>query len=202
RMMSGKLRLEVRSLELGSVVEGATEAARPAADAKGIRLVSLLDPSTGQVEGDAERLRQVIANLLSNAIKFTPSGGRVEVRLRRLADNVVLSVLDTGKGIAPEFLPHLFERFRQADSSSTRSYGGLGVGLAIVRHGIELHGGAVRATSDGESRGATFTVTLPALPATHVPAPAGEPIDRGEPTVYPALEGLHVLVVDDEPDTC
>src|SRR5262249_61134942 len=170
RMMSGKLRLEVRSLELGSVVEGATEAARPAADAKGIRLVSLLDPSTGQVEGDGERLRQVVANLLSNAIKFTPSGGRVEVRLRRLGGTVVLSVLDTGKGIAPEFLPHLFERFRQADSSSTRSYGGLGVGLAIVRHVVELHGGAVRATSDGEGRGAAVTGTRT---ATTQPRPVG-----------------------------
>ncbi|HYV55941.1 MAG TPA: ATP-binding protein [Candidatus Nitrosopolaris sp.] len=199
RIISGKLRLEVRSLELGSVVEGATEAARPAADAKGIRLVSLLDPSTGQVEGDGERLRQVVANLLSNAIKFTPSGGRVEVRLRRLGGTVVLSVLDTGKGIAPEFLPHLFERFRQADSSSTRSYGGLGVGLAIVRHVVELHGGAVRATSDGEGRGATFTVTLP---ATDTRPPAGEPAERLDATAYPALEGLHVLVVDDEPDTC
>jgi len=202
RIISGKLRLEVRSLELGGVVEAATEAARPAADAKGVQLVSLLDPSSGQVEGDGERLRQVVANLISNAIKFTPSGGRVEVRLRRVASNVVLSVLDSGKGIAPEFLPHLFERFRQADSSSTRSYGGLGVGLAIVRHVVELHGGAVRATSDGEGRGATFIVTLPALPATDARPPAGEPIDRLEPTTYPALEGLHVLVVDDEPDTC
>ena len=202
RIISGKLRLEVRPLELAGVVEGATEAARPAAEAKGIQLVSVLDPRSGKVEGDGERLRQVVSNLLSNAIKFTPGGGRVEVRLRRLAGDVTLTVIDTGKGIAPEFLPHLFERFRQADSSSTRSYGGLGVGLAIVRHVVELHGGAVRATSAGEGQGAAFTVTLPAIAASDATATPGEPTGRPEPTTYPALDGLHVLVVDNEPDTC
>ena len=202
RIISGKLRLEVRPLELAGVVEAATEATRPAAEAKGIQLLSVLDPRSGKVEGDGERLRQVVSNLLSNAIKFTPGGGRVEVRLRRLAGDVTLTVIDTGKGIAPEFLPHLFERFRQADSSSTRSYGGLGVGLAIVRHVVELHGGAVRATSAGEGRGATFTVTLPAMAASDATATPGEPAGRPEPTTYPALDGLHVLVVDDEPDTC
>jgi signal transduction histidine kinase/ActR/RegA family two-component response regulator len=202
RIISGKLRLEVRPLELAGVVEAATEAARPAAEAKGIQLVSVLDPRSGKVEGDGERLRQVVSNLLSNAIKFTPGGGQVEVCLQRMAGNVTLTVIDTGKGIAPEFLPHLFERFRQADSSSTRSYGGLGVGLAIVRHVVELHGGAVRATSAGEGRGAAFTVTLPAIVAPDASETPSEPAGRPEPATYLALDGLHVLVVDDEPDTC
>ncbi len=161
RVTSGKLRLDVRQIELPPVVEAAVESIRPAAEAKGIRLALVLDRNAGMVSGDAERLQQVVWNLLSNAIKFTPRGGQVQVRLQAINAHVELAVSDTGQGIAPDFLPHVFERFRQADSSSTRAHGGLGLGLAIVRHLVELHGGYVRVESPGEDKGATFIVTLP-----------------------------------------
>jgi len=168
RIIGGKLRLDLRPMRLASVTEAASEAMRPAAAAKNIRVVTSLDPRIELIWGDPERLQQVMWNLLSNAIKFTPEGGRVDVGLERGVDShLELTVRDTGRGIAPEFLPHLFERFRQADASSTRALGGLGLGLAIVRHLVELHGGTVEAESAGEGKGTTVRVRMPFRVATH-----------------------------------
>ncbi len=189
RIIMGKLRLEIRRLELPAVIRAALDTVRPAAKAKGIRLECVLDPGVGAVAGDPDRLRQVVWNLLANAVKFTPADGRVTVRLECAAGQARITVWDTGTGISPEFIPYIFERFRQADSTAARAYGGLGLGLAIVRHLVELHGGTVTASSPGEGRGASFTVTLP------LAAPA-----RGGPPAR-ALDGVSVLVVDDEPDT-
>jgi signal transduction histidine kinase len=165
RIITGKLLIDVHPVAPASAVAAALEAVRPTADAKAVRLHAHADPAVGPVSGDADRLQQVVWNLLSNAIKFTPRGGRVEVRLEAVDGQVRLQVIDTGRGISAEFLPHLFERFRQAEGPAARSIGGLGLGLAIVRHLVELHGGTVRADSAGEGRGATFTVELPMLPA-------------------------------------
>jgi signal transduction histidine kinase/ActR/RegA family two-component response regulator len=204
RIITGKLRLDVRPVELMPVVEAAIESVRPTADVKGVRLQTVLDPRAGLVAGDPDRLQQVIWNLLSNAIKFTPKGGRVEVRLQRVNSHSEIVVSDTGRGISPEFLPYVFDRFRQADSTLTRSHGGLGLGLAIVRHLIELHGGRVRAESPGESQGATFTVELPVAVVQAVPSPSYvHPTASGDIpfTPSPTLTGVHVLVVDDDADT-
>lgn len=205
RIITGKVQLDAKELDLHSVLGEALESVRVAADAKGIELTSTLDETTGPVLGDPARLQQVAWNLLSNAIKFTPRSGQVAVRLERSASNALITVADTGQGIAPEFLPHVFDRFRQADSSTDRRHGGLGLGLAIVRHLIELHGGAVSADSPGEGRGSRFTISLPlrAARAEEHPASAHQTTRR---KVAPAktasrLEGLHILVVDDEPDT-
>src|SRR5688500_13179520 len=143
RIITGQLRLDVRRVDLPEVIRAAVEAVKPPADAKGIRVHAVLDPLAGPVRGDPARLQQVFWNLLSNAIKFTPRGGRVEVTLERINSHVEIAVSDTGIGIKPEFLPHLFERFRQADASTTRRFGGLGLGLAIVRQLVEQHGGTV-----------------------------------------------------------
>jgi signal transduction histidine kinase len=161
RIITGKVRLTVREVDLASVIEAAVGAVQPAASAKSIDLDLTLDPAAGAVRGDAERLQQVVWNLLSNAIKFTPPGGRVEVRLAHEGDAALISVKDTGEGIAPAFLPHVFERFRQADSSSTRAQGGLGIGLALVKNLTELHGGTVAAESPGAGCGSTFRIRLP-----------------------------------------
>ena len=205
RITSGKLRLDIQPVEPVSFIEAALDTLRPAAEAKGIRLQRLLDPAAGPVSGDPNRLQQVVWNLLSNAIKFTPRGGRVQVVLQRVNSHIEMSVADTGVGIKPEFLVHVFERFRQADASSTRNYGGLGLGLAIVRHLVELHGGTVSAASPGESQGATFTVRLP-LTVVHRQASEETRFHPRTPTA-PAvdyrncdLSGITVLVVDDEPD--
>src|SRR5262249_38542113 len=144
------------------------ETVRPAAEAKGIRLSALLDPAAETVSGDAERLQQVVCNLLSNAVKFAPEGGRVEVRLERADSHIEIVVADNGRGIKPEFLPYVFEHFRQEDSGTNRQQGGLGLGLAIVRHIVEQHGGTVHAASEGPGKGATFTVTLPTAPVQAV----------------------------------
>ena len=205
RIIQGKLRLKVRPIELASVIEAALDNARPAADAKAIWLQSVLDPAAGLVAGDSDRLQQVIWNLLSNAIKFTPKGGRIQVRLERINSHVEITVIDTGVGISSDFVPYVFDRFRQADSSITRSYSGLGLGLAIVRHLVELHGGTVRAESQGEDQGATFIVKLPLMPV-RLETSEGE---RVHPTLGrgisfdnpPSLDGLQVLVVDDEADS-
>jgi PAS domain S-box-containing protein len=181
RIVMGKLRLDVRPVPLATVVEEALDTLRPAAAAKEIQLEATLTGGE-RVSGDPDRLQQVVWNLISNAIKFTPSGGSVRVRLRRADGHVDIVVEDTGAGIRPDFLPHVFERFRQSDSSSTRAHGGLGLGLALVRHLVELHGGTVSAESRGEGRGATFTVRLPLMLAEAPPA-----VD---------LRGLRVLVVD------
>jgi PAS domain S-box-containing protein len=204
RITSGKLRLDVRPIDLQPVVEAAIGSVRPGAEAKGVRLETVLDRNAGVVSGDPDRLQQVVWNLLSNAVKFTPPGGQIQVRLQRVNSHVEIAVSDTGQGINPGFLPHVFERFRQADSSSTRTHGGLGLGLAIVRHLVELHGGRVRAESPGEGRGATFVVELP-LAIRHQPltpdrihprADEGVPFDGKL-----ELGGVRILVVDDEPDT-
>ncbi len=176
---------------------------RPAADAKGVRIQATLDPRVGPVSGDPNRLQQVAWNLLSNAVKFTPKGGRVQVRLQRVNSHVEISVSDTGIGIAPDFLPFVFERFRQADSSATRAAGGLGLGLAIVRHVTEMHGGTVEASSAGEGQGATFTVRLPLMIVNPGQPPSGEhPRTERIGPVGPLadLQGVRVLAVDDEAD--
>ena len=205
RIVQGKLVLSVGPVEMVRVVEAALDSVRPAAEAKGVRLQPVLD-SHATLVGDPDRLQQIVWNLLSNAIKFTPKGGRIQVRLRREASYVEVVVADSGQGIAPEFLPHVFDRFRQADSTSTRHFGGLGLGLAIVRSLVELHGGIIEAASDGIDQGATFTLRLPMAPlrADKAPPPASNEV--GVPTLQtfecpPGLRGLRVLVVDDEPDT-
>jgi PAS domain S-box-containing protein len=202
RIVAGKLRLEIRPVDLAAVIEAAMEVARPAADAKNIKLQSVLDSETGMVGGDPARLQQVVWNLLSNAVKFTPKGGRVQVVLERVNSHVEVAVSDTGQGIKPEFLPHVFERFQQAEGGTTRTHGGLGLGLAIVRHIVQLHGGTVVAESAGEGKGATFTIKLPRMIFART---AGE-IERRHPTldgapevgVYPRLDDVRILVVDDE----
>jgi signal transduction histidine kinase/ActR/RegA family two-component response regulator len=206
RIISGKVRLDVRRVEVLPVVEAAIETMRPAADAKGIRLTPVLDPDAGPISGDPGRLQQIFWNLLSNAIKFTPRGGQVQVVLRRVESHIEVAFTDTGQGIKPEFLPHVFERFRQADASTTRAHGGLGLGLAIVKQLVELHGGTVHAASAGLAQGSTFVVALPisALDAPYDardvnPHPAEETAARTARPM-PSLRGLRVLVVDDEPD--
>lgn len=207
RIITGKLRLDVRAVDLPAVVRAAADTLRPASQAKDIHLQVLLDPSAGPLSGDPDRLQQVVWNLVSNAIKFTPKGGRVQVRLERVNSHIEIVVADTGAGIAAEFLPLVFDRFRQADQTVTRKHGGLGLGLAIVRQLVELHGGTVKVESAGEGRGATFTVSLPLLP---VRVDKSEPEDeRVHPKAQsgaivecpPELNDLHVLVIDDEPDT-
>jgi PAS domain S-box-containing protein len=207
RIITGKLRLDVRLINPGSVIEAAVDSSRPSAEAKGIRLQTFLDPQAAPVSGDPDRFQQVIWNLLSNAIKFTPKGGRVQVRLERVNSHVEISVSDTGQGIAPEFLPFVFERFRQGDSSTSRKYGGLGLGLAIVRQLVEMHGGTVSVVSPGENQGTTFTVSLP-LAVVHSQS-FTEKSERVHPRANeqaigfdcpPQLKDLRVLVVDDEAD--
>ncbi len=206
RILAGKLRLDVQDVNLAGVVEAAVETVRPGAEAKGLRIESILEPISQTVHGDPQRLQQVVWNLLSNAIKFTAKGGRVQVVLKRVNSHVELVVSDTGKGVKPDFLPHLFERFRQADSSTAREFGGLGLGLAIVKQLTELHGGRVRAASEGEGKGTKLTIELP-LSVMRTLA------DADAPSVHPRalpmqakfheqvrLAGVKVLVVDDEPD--
>jgi signal transduction histidine kinase/DNA-binding response OmpR family regulator len=206
RIISGKMRLDVQRVELPVVIEAALEAVRPAAEAREVRLQSVLEPISEPVHGDPARLQQIVWNLLSNAVKFTPKTGRVQIVLARVNSHVEISVSDTGKGIRPEFLPHVFERFRQADSSASREHGGLGLGLSIVKQLVELHGGVVRAASDGEGKGATFTVHLP-LAAVHQAATGPDRVHPRANSLSPVsgdqpdLRGVLVLVVDDEPDS-
>jgi signal transduction histidine kinase/ActR/RegA family two-component response regulator len=208
RIISGKLRLELHETDLHKLIEAAVDSVRPAMEAKRIRFQLVVDPASASVLGDPNRLQQVIWNLLSNAIKFTPKEGRVQLSLTRVSSHVELAVRDSGQGIAPEFLPRVFQRFAQADSSEARSFGGLGLGLAISRHLTELHGGTIEAASEGPGKGATFTVKLPLLPVREARRLAGPPpqdhpsLDRDVNYEYPPeLAGLKVLVVDDEPDT-
>ena len=206
RIITGKLRLSVQPVDLGTIIIEAVDGLRPAAEAREIRLQLQLDPPAGQISGDSDRLQQVAWNLISNAIKFTPKGGRVLVRLERVESHVEVTVSDTGLGIAPGFLPHVFDRFRQADATTTRAFGGLGLGLSIVRQLVELHGGTVRVDSEGEGLGSTFTVSLPLL-AVHGAVSDTESAQQPEfklPELEcpPELNGLRVLVVDDEADTC
>ncbi|HKY42430.1 MAG TPA: ATP-binding protein, partial [Pyrinomonadaceae bacterium] len=209
RIVTGKLKLETKPVELAGVVEAAIDAIRPTAEAKGVEIVASVDGSAGLVDGEAVRLQQVIWNLLSNAVKFTPKQGRIEVELKKIDGDLKVVVTDTGEGIESEFLPFIFERFRQADSSAKRVHGGLGLGLSIVRSLVEMHGGQIHAASDGKGKGATFTLTLPLLALsdsdestkpleTKLPAfivsPNGEPYSD-------LLSGLKVLTVDDQQDT-
>jgi len=221
RIITGKLRIEVGPVDLAGVVNDALEAVRPAADSKLIRLSSKFDPQIsgdGQVRGDAERLQQIIWNLLTNAVKFTPEGGQVEVKLERVGSRVSLTVRDTGRGIAPEYLPRIFDRFTQQDTSHSRRYSGLGLGLALVKQLVEMHGGEIGATSAGEGQGATFTVTLPAMAERgsgewgvgsgervyeseqvfHSPTPHS-PLPTSHSSALP-LTSVGVLIVDDEED--
>ncbi len=202
RIVSGKLRLDVQEVDLQRVIGVAMETVAPSAAAKGVELQRILDPKSPPVSGDPARLQQVIWNLLSNAIRFTPRGGRVRVQLERVNSHLELSVCDNGCGIAPDLLPHVFERFRQGDSSTTRQHGGLGLGLAIARHLVELHGGSIRAESAGEGSGATFLVCLPCRPVRQNELrehPVAETEISQSPSVR--LDGMTVLVVDDEVDS-
>ncbi|WP_341525333.1 PAS domain S-box protein [Nostoc sp. UHCC 0302] len=204
RIIRGTLCLNTHRVELVPIIEAAIDTVRSAAQAKEINIECQFDPTVGVVVGDANRLQQVVWNLLSNAVKFTTKGGRVNLQLERIESGIQIRVSDTGLGIAGEFLPHVFERFRQADSSRTRSHGGLGLGLAIVRHLVELHGGTVRAESSGIGHGATFVVNLP-MKAIYVEANTAEQLSsivspQETNNVLPSLDGLRVLVVDDEAD--
>jgi PAS domain S-box-containing protein len=206
RIITGKLRLDVRRVDPASFIESAIEALHPAAEAKELRIQKVIDTGVVSVAGDPSRLQQVIWNLLSNAIKFTPKGGRVQVRLERVNSHIEIVVTDTGVGIKPEFLPHVFDRFRQGDQATTRQHGGLGLGLAIVRHLIELHGGTIKAESQGEDHGATFTVQLPIVPV-YQKEDLAERVHPAARDTLPSFEcpenlgGLKILVVDDEDDT-
>jgi len=200
RIVAGKLRLEMQPLDLLSVVLAAVDVVMPSAKAKQIAVHTSLDPKTPRVLGDQDRLQQVIWNLLSNAVKFTPSGGTVDVRLEVGDTHVRLVVSDTGQGITPEFLPHVFERFRQDDASSTRRYGGLGLGLALARELVEQHGGTIRAASDGENRGATFSIELPTIMSPDVRQNHADHTCLDSATRV-SLVGVRVLVVEDESDS-
>src|SRR5271156_757735 len=206
RIVSGQLRLNIRPFDLSSVIKAAVEVIQPSAVAKSIHLRTQLETAAGPIVGDPDRLQQVFWNLLSNAVKFTPSQGEIRIRLRQLESHVEFAVSDTGKGIDPKVLSFIFDRFRQGDSSTTREYGGLGLGLAIVRHLVELHGGVVNAYSEGPGKGSEFIIRLPIMVSARVPEPGG---GRGHPSSavsvslagsVPALGGLRVLVVDDERD--
>jgi PAS domain S-box-containing protein len=201
RIISGKLRLDIQAVELGTLLEAALDAVRPAAEARGVRLQVAIDPRAAVVNGDPARLQQIAWNLLSNAIKFTPRGGRVELALRRAESHVELTVSDTGIGIPPHMLQRIFDRFAQADSSSTREYHGLGLGLALVRHLTEAHGGSVSAYSAGDGQGATFTVSLPLRVAQEDAWPErrteGPEATREAPVETDSLRGVSVLIVED-----
>jgi signal transduction histidine kinase/ActR/RegA family two-component response regulator len=201
RAITGKLRIDARPVNLNDVIDAAVETLRPAIDAKGIRLEPRVDAAIGPITADADRLQQVVWNLLSNAIKFTPDNGTVSIDVRRSGSAIEIAVTDSGIGIAAEFLPYVFDRFRQAESGTRRRYGGLGLGLAIVRHIAELHGGTVTAESGGEGRGSTFRVVLPLRAARPTPAADRLPVGGAKQEAPAArLDGTRVLVVDDEAD--
>ncbi|HZS03522.1 MAG TPA: ATP-binding protein, partial [Blastocatellia bacterium] len=204
RIITGRLRLDFQTVDLQPVIEAAVDSVRPAAESRGVLIEQRLDAAVSHVSGDPQRIQQVIWNLLSNAIKFTPRGGRVRIALERINSHIEITVSDTGVGIRSEFLPYVFDRFRQADSSSTRMHGGLGLGLAIVRHLVELHGGAVSAESGGEGQGATFRVRLPLVAVRgETEGPGRRPpaaLSKGGLGLSSDLKGVRVLVVDDEAD--
>jgi len=206
RIISGKMRLDVQPINLSDVIRAAAETIGPAANAKEIRVQLVLDPRAATLSGDPNRLQQVFWNLLSNSIKFSPKGGRVQVLLERIDSHLEVSIIDSGDGIEPAFLPHVFDRFTQADAATTRSHGGLGLGLAIVKQLVELHGGTVMAKSPGRGQGSTFVVLLPLTPIHPDPQPVPQ---RRHPTADAMtssaescvqIAGVRVLVVDDEPD--
>jgi signal transduction histidine kinase/CheY-like chemotaxis protein len=195
RIVNGQMRLKISEVSLIGVVDAAMEAVRPAAELKGVSLNRHVEGDVATVVGDPHRLQQVVWNLLANSVRFTSRGGRVDITLRPAGTATELSVSDTGIGIAPDLLPHVFERFRQGDTGTMRAHGGLGLGLAIVRHLVELHGGTVRARSAGEGHGSTFTVVLPAAPQQVIDRPAGRAVVQDVD-----LRGTCILVVDDDPD--
>lgn len=202
RIISGKVRLDIQPVVLTKIIEAAFDSIKPAADAKNISLQKILGTQTTAITGDSERLQQIVWNLLSNAIKFTPRNGRVQVKLEQTESYIEIIVTDTGKGIAPNFLPFVFDRFRQADSSSKREFGGLGLGLSIVRHLTELHGGTVEVFSEGEDTGTTFTIKLPRNgnvqndEKQYQPPTAQNAVSENIPT----LSGIKALIVDDDED--
>jgi signal transduction histidine kinase len=201
RIITGKLRLELRAVTVESIVDAAIDSAQPTASVKGVMLVRELHETPERILCDPSRMQQVVWNLLSNAIKFTPERGRVTLATHRQDGRIVLTVSDTGIGIEPEFLPHVFDRFRQQDPSSTRKHSGLGLGLSIVRHLVEQHGGSIEARSDGENQGATFIVKVPLAPIANTVQMHDAPYARGRPIVdLPSLTGIYVLVVDNEAD--
>jgi PAS domain S-box-containing protein len=212
RIISGKMRLDVQRVELAVVIEAALDSVRPAAEAKNVQIRSVLEPIANHVQGDPARLQQIVWNLVSNSVKFTDRGGSVQVALARVDSHIEISVKDSGRGIRPEFLPHVFERFRQADSSTAREHGGLGLGLAIVKQLVDLHGGSVAASSDGPGKGSTFTVRLPlgivSVPQSQPSSEVLPALHRSEPSVAaqaqaaPSLNGIRVFVLDDEVDAC
>ncbi|MDQ2974852.1 MAG: ATP-binding protein [Acidobacteriota bacterium] len=207
RMITGKLRLNNEPVDIASVINAAIDSVQLAVDSKNLQLEVTLDPSARHTLGDSSRLQQVVWNLLANAIKFTPSGGRIEVKVKRAGDDLQIRVSDTGQGISPEFLPFIFDRFRQADGTTTRAHGGLGLGLAIVRHLVELHGGTIRAESAGEGNGSTFTVRLPLAPSPQGGKPktksarTSQSRDKSKFSSVPSLNDVRVLLVDDNLDT-
>jgi signal transduction histidine kinase len=205
RIISGKIRLDVQRLDLATIIEAAVTTVVPAAEAKGVRLQVALDPIAGPVKGDPNRLQQVVWNLVSNAVKFTPKGGRVQVFLERVNSHLEITVSDTGEGIEPHFLPHVFDRFVQADASTTRVHGGLGLGLSIVKQLVDLHGGSVRAKSSGKGKGSTFIVSLPFIVVHEEQEELPHKIHPNKfstdlPYENLSLKGVKILVVDDEPD--
>jgi CheY-like chemotaxis protein len=207
RIISGKLRLDVKPIELTPVIKAAIDSVRPAAVAKGIQLQMVVDPAANSISGDPARLQQVVWNLLSNAVKFNAQGGRAQVRLDRVDSQAQITVSDTGEGISQEFLPYVFDRFRQEDGKITRRHGGLGLGLAIVRHIVEMHGGNIEAHSAGYGEGATFTVRLPLLAARSTEIALASDVEHeslsgnNQASLDSSiLYGLRILAVDDEPD--
>jgi CheY-like chemotaxis protein len=213
RIVTGKLKLDPRPVELSGVIDGAIDAIRPTAEARNIQIFTAIERNAGLVMGEAVRLQQVIWNLLSNSVKFTPSSGRIDVELKAAGEKLKLTIRDTGEGIDAEFLPHMFERFRQADTSSKRVHGGLGLGLSIVSSLVTMHGGEVQAASDGKGKGATFTVTLPMLSLADLegiaevsPEVSAQLLtlrrqQNGSELSPDLLKGLRVLSVDDQQDT-
>ena len=202
RIITGKLEIKHEPVDIGEVVGVVVDTIRPSAEAKSLELTMESDDfEPAPVEGDAERLQQILLNLLTNAVKFTPVGGRIGIGLRRVGSNVLVEIRDTGQGINPEFLPYIFERFRQADSTYTRQIGGLGLGLAIVRHLVELHGGVVSAHSDGIDRGSVFTVTLPIADSKRFSAVAGKERKQISPDVVSKVRGMQILLVEDDKDS-
>lgn len=201
RIITGNLYIDLRPLQVVPVVENAINVVRPTADAKGIKIETYFDQTPATISGDANRLQQVVWNLLSNAVKFTRSGGRVCVKVSRVGPTIEIAVLDTGMGISKEFMPYVFDRFRQADSTTTRQHGGLGLGLAIARHLVEIHGGTIEAESLGEGRGSTFTIRLPLFDAAAVAADTRDASQHKVTRAPQLLSGLNVLLVDDDSDT-
>ncbi|HEY2250033.1 MAG TPA: ATP-binding protein, partial [Planctomycetaceae bacterium] len=205
RVLLGKLRLEIRPVELSAIIESVLASVRPSAEAKDIAIEIDCDPALPSLMADGTRIQQIVWNLLSNAIKFTPPGGHVQVRALRVGMQVELDVVDSGQGIAPEFLPHVFDRFRQADSSTQRQHAGLGLGLAIVKQLVELHGGTIRAESAGLNKGATFRMILPVgargLHTTSSGLKGERPAGPRAEEQSPVLSGLTILVVDDDADS-